>query len=93
MAREHARIGDVRGIGLMLGIELVKDPKTQEPDPEAVDQVRKVCQEQGLILISCGTYGNVLRFIPPLVVTESQMRQALRTLEGAFAQVLGGVRA
>ena len=93
MAREHARIGDVRGIGLMIGIELVKDPKTQEPDPEAVDQVRKVCQEQGLILISCGTYGNVLRFIPPLVVTESQMRQALRTLEGAFAQVLGGVRA
>jgi 4-aminobutyrate aminotransferase len=93
MAREHARIGDVRGVGLMIGIELVKDPMTKEPDTDAVDQVRRICQEQGLVLINCGTYGNVIRFIPPMVVTESQLRQGLKTLEGAFAQVLGGVRA
>jgi len=93
MAAQHPRIGDVRGIGLMLGIEIVKDRKTQEPDPEAVGGIRKICEEQGLVLISCGTFGNVIRFIPPMVVTESQMRSALRILEGAFSEVLGGVRA
>ncbi len=93
MARQHPRIGDVRGIGLMIGIELVKDPKTKEPDPEAVDLIRKICQEQGLVLINCGTFGNVIRFIPPMVVTETQIRQALQILEGAFSKVLGGVHA
>jgi len=93
MARQHARIGDVRGIGLMIGIELVKDAEAREPDPEAVDAVRRICQEKGLVLISCGTYGNVIRFIPPLVVTETQIRSALRILEGAFSEVLGRVAA
>jgi 4-aminobutyrate aminotransferase len=93
MAHRHPLIGDVRGLGLMIGVELVKDPKTKEPDPEAVTQIRRVCQEQGLVLINCGTFGNVIRFIPPLVATESQMRKALRVLEGAFSEVLGGVRA
>ena len=93
MARENPRIGEVRGIGLMIGIELVKDPKTQEPDPEAVAEVLTACREQGLVLINCGTYGNVIRFIPPMVVTETQMRQALKVLEGALTRVLGGVRA
>jgi 4-aminobutyrate aminotransferase/(S)-3-amino-2-methylpropionate transaminase len=77
----------------MIGIELVKDPKTQEPDPDAVTEVLAACRDKGLVLINCGTYGNVIRFIPPMVVTEAQMRQGLKVLEGALVQVLGGVRA
>ncbi len=77
----------------MIGIELVKDAEVREPDPEAVSAVRRICQEKGLVLISCGTHGNVIRFIPPLVVTETQIRSALRILEGAFSEVLGRVAA
>ena len=80
-------IGDVRGLGYMIGIELVKDGK--EPYPEGVKEVRRIALDKGLIVISCGTFGNVLRLIPPLVITEEEMNKALDILEEAIKEVNG----
>lgn len=76
-------VGDVRGRGAMVAIELVKDGK--EPDPEAVAQVLKHCHARGLILLSAGTYGNVIRMLPPLVIGDDLLREGLDILEEALA--------
>ncbi|MCL5962322.1 MAG: aspartate aminotransferase family protein [Chloroflexi bacterium] len=75
-------IGDVRGIGLMIGIELCNTDGS--PNKEAVILVGERCQENGLILLSCGTSENVIRLIPPLNVSEDEVEQALDVLEGAL---------
>jgi len=87
MKRKYKMIGDVRGLGYMIGIELVKDGK--EPYPEGVKEVRRIALDKGLIVISCGTFGNVLRLIPPLVITEEEMNKALDILEEAIKEVNG----
>lgn len=69
LERSSAIAGEVRGKGLMLGIELVRDRATKEPAPELAEQVRTLCHERGLILELGGHYHNVVRFIPPLVIT------------------------
>jgi 4-aminobutyrate aminotransferase len=76
-------IGDVRGLGLMIGVELV----TAEGAPDAAlcKRMLAACRERGLLLLNCGPYDNVVRFIPPLVVGEDQMRQALRIFEEALS--------
>jgi 4-aminobutyrate aminotransferase len=77
----YKAIGDVRGLGLMIGIEFVRDEK--EPDQEAVKRVIKGCLDRGLILIECGGDKNVIRFIPPLIITEEEMDRALDVFEEA----------
>jgi 4-aminobutyrate aminotransferase / (S)-3-amino-2-methylpropionate transaminase / 5-aminovalerate transaminase len=83
MAREHPVIGDVRGRGAMIAIELVR-PGTIEPHAEAAAQVAKACHAAGLLVLTCGTYGNVLRFLPPLVIGRSLLEEGLDILEDAF---------
>src|SRR5690606_2403647 len=61
--------GDVRGRGAMIAIELVR-PGTTEPDPALTAQVAKRCHAEGLLVLTAGTYGNVLRFLPPLVIPD-----------------------
>ncbi len=61
----------------MQAIELVKDPETREPDAALTDYVRDCAEEAGLVLVKAGLYGNVLRFLPPLVVTDEQIDKAL----------------
>jgi 4-aminobutyrate aminotransferase / (S)-3-amino-2-methylpropionate transaminase / 5-aminovalerate transaminase len=77
-------IGDVRGRGAMVAVELVK-PGTKEPDPEATQAVAKACHAEGLVVLSCGTFGNVLRFLPPLVIPHHLLNEGLTILEKAFA--------
>ncbi|MFW9807415.1 MAG: aspartate aminotransferase family protein [Candidatus Thorarchaeota archaeon] len=77
-------VGDVRGLGLMIGIDLVKDPKTREPDAELAGRVRESCRKQNVLVGIGGAYGNVIRFQPPLVITEDEMEQALTALTNAF---------
>jgi 4-aminobutyrate aminotransferase / (S)-3-amino-2-methylpropionate transaminase / 5-aminovalerate transaminase len=84
LARANPAIGDVRGRGAMLAIELVQ-PGTLVPDAAATAQVAKSCHAAGLLVLTCGTYGNVLRFLPPLVIGEPLLSEGLSILEGAFA--------
>jgi 4-aminobutyrate aminotransferase/(S)-3-amino-2-methylpropionate transaminase len=80
-------VGDVRGRGAMWGIELVEDRALRTPAREATAEVARRCYEAGLVTITAGTYGNVIRTLMPLVVTDEQLREGLDVLEGALAAV------
>lgn len=86
MKKRHPVIGDVRGRGAMIAIELVA-PGTKEPNPAAVTAVTKFCQQEGVLVLSAGTYGNVLRFLPPLVMPEDLLQEALEVIEKALASL------
>ena len=87
MQREQSLIGDVRGKGLMIGIELVKDRETKSPAPDEAKQVQEECRKAGLLVGCGGFYGNVIRFQPPLVITMAQTDRALEILDSAFSTV------
>jgi 4-aminobutyrate aminotransferase/(S)-3-amino-2-methylpropionate transaminase len=80
-------IGDVRGLGGMQAIELVKSRENREPAPDETKKITQYCYEHGLITITAGSYGNVIRVLVPLVITDEQMNEALDILESAFAAV------
>ncbi len=80
-------IGDVRGLGAMTAIELVKDPQTKEPAKDEAGQIVKECFDQGLILIGAGVFGNVVRMLQPLVITDEQLDKAMSIIERAVAKV------
>jgi 4-aminobutyrate aminotransferase / (S)-3-amino-2-methylpropionate transaminase / 5-aminovalerate transaminase len=80
-------IGDVRGLGAMRAIELVRSRETREPAKEETERVLRYCHEHGLILISSGTYGNVLRLLVPLVITDEQFDEGLNVVEAALSSV------
>jgi len=80
-------IGDVRGLGAMRAIELVKSRDTRQPSPDETKRVSQYCYEHGLITITAGTYGNVIRLLVPLVITDDQMDEGLDVLESALASV------
>jgi 4-aminobutyrate aminotransferase/(S)-3-amino-2-methylpropionate transaminase len=82
-------IGDIRGLGGMQAIELVKSPETRQPAPDETKQITKYCYEHGLITITAGSYGNVIRVLVPLVISETQMDEAMDVLEAGFAAVCG----
>ncbi len=84
LAEDYPVIGDVRGRGAMIAIELVRSG-TIEPDSAAASKVAKACHAAGLIVLTCGTYGNVLRFLPPLVMGEELLNEGLAILQDAFA--------
>ncbi len=76
-------IGDVRGRGLMIATEF-SDPETHQPDPTTAKKVATACLSKKLLLLTCGTYGNVIRWIPPLIVTREQVDEALTIFSDAF---------
>ncbi|HEX6481977.1 MAG TPA: 4-aminobutyrate--2-oxoglutarate transaminase [Ktedonobacteraceae bacterium] len=80
-------IGDVRGLGGMVAMELVKDPATKEPDSHAASDVLAAAHHRGLLLIKAGMYDNVLRVLVPLSVTDEQLQQGLDIFEDAFVTV------
>jgi 4-aminobutyrate aminotransferase/(S)-3-amino-2-methylpropionate transaminase len=77
-------IGDVRGRGAMIALELVK-PGTTEPDPVLTAAVARACHAAGVVVLTAGTFGNVLRFLPPLVIGEDLLTEALDVLDAAFS--------
>ena len=79
-------VGNVRGVGAMRAIEFVKDRATKEPARELVNRVVRLCYERGLIVLGAGTYGNVIRTLMPLVITEDQLEEGLEVLEGAIVE-------
>jgi 4-aminobutyrate aminotransferase/(S)-3-amino-2-methylpropionate transaminase len=80
-----ASIGDVRGRGAMLAIELVR-PGGLVPDPELTARLTKACHAEGVLTLTAGTFGNVLRFLPPLVIGQDLLSEALDVLEGVVAE-------
>jgi 4-aminobutyrate aminotransferase/(S)-3-amino-2-methylpropionate transaminase len=78
-------LGDVRGLGAMWGLELVRDPATREPAKDETAALAKACYERGLITITAGTYGNVVRTLMPLVVTDEELAEGLDVMEAALA--------
>ncbi len=79
LQRTQPRIGEVRGLGLMVGVELVRDAN-RAPDPEAAGKVRGLMREKGFLLGVGGTYGNVLRLQPPLVIEAEDLKLAVTAL-------------
>ena len=81
---DHATIGDVRGLGLMIGVELVSDRETREPDAEAFEHIQRYCLDRELIVIECGPMGNIIRFIPPVITTFDQLDWAIDLIDEAL---------
>lgn len=84
LAARHAAIGEVRGLGLMIGVELVSDRAKKTPDATAAERVQDRMLEAGFLIGVGGTYGNVLRVQPPLVISEGLLDRAVAALDGAL---------
>ena len=85
LAARVPAIGDVRGLGCMLAIELVRDRTTKEPDGDRAQRVIDRAREDGLLLLKCGPEKNVVRLLPPLNATADEAARALDILEGALS--------
>ncbi|MGA7457211.1 MAG: 4-aminobutyrate--2-oxoglutarate transaminase [Methyloceanibacter sp.] len=81
-------VGDVRGLGAMCAIELVKDTASSEPAPQLTQALMKVANENGLILLSCGTYGNVIRFLVPLTASDQLVRDGMDIFEASLTEAV-----
>jgi 4-aminobutyrate aminotransferase/(S)-3-amino-2-methylpropionate transaminase len=88
---DYPVIGDVRGIGCMLGMEFVRDEE-KTPWPELVSEIVQEAARRGLIVESAGTYGNVIRFLSPLVISDAQLERGLEILKAAIAASLDKIK-
>lgn len=84
--KKYPVVGDVRGLGGMIGIEFVKDPETKEPDAALTADIIQTCAKNGLLVEGAGTYNNVIRFLTPLVITEEQLEAGLDIFEAAVKE-------
>ena len=89
LAKQLPCIGDVRGLGAMVAFELVKDPRTKEPDAESTAAVVAHAEKRGLILLSCGASANVVRLLAPLTIPDAVLEEGLAVLEAALRDVYG----
>jgi 4-aminobutyrate aminotransferase len=89
LAKQLPCIGDVRGLGAMVAFELVKDPKTKEPDAETTAAVLAHAEKRGLILLSCGTAANVVRLLAPLTIPDAVLEEGLNLLAAALQDAYG----
>ncbi|MGE0406066.1 MAG: aspartate aminotransferase family protein [Candidatus Korobacteraceae bacterium] len=87
LKEKHTLIGDVRGMGLLQGMELVKDRKTKEPAPQETNALLEEARRAGLLIGKGGLWGNVIRMSPPLNISKSDVDEAIRMLDAAFAAV------
>jgi 4-aminobutyrate aminotransferase/(S)-3-amino-2-methylpropionate transaminase len=84
----HPQIGDVRGLGAMLALELVEVPETKQPAPALASAVAEAAAERGLLLLKAGTYSNCIRVLCPLVISDAELDEALEAWEEALEAVL-----
>jgi 4-aminobutyrate aminotransferase-like enzyme len=87
LKNKHQLIGEVRGKGLMIGMELVKDPKTKQPAPSETAKIRDFCRQKGILVGHGGVLGNVLRIQPPLVISQDQLDTAIEAIDQSFDEV------
>jgi 4-aminobutyrate aminotransferase/(S)-3-amino-2-methylpropionate transaminase len=87
LQEKYPVIGDVRGRGAMIAIELVQGADDRTPNPAATAAISKACHQLGLVTLTAGTWGNVLRFLPPLVISDALLDEGLSILEQAFSEL------
>jgi 4-aminobutyrate aminotransferase len=87
MTGDHPHVGEVRGLGMMIGVELVRDRATREPAPELAGRVVVEALKRGVLLLGGGIYGNVLSFSPPFVIAQAQLDAALAVLDEVLADL------
>jgi 4-aminobutyrate aminotransferase/(S)-3-amino-2-methylpropionate transaminase len=85
--KRHSLIGDVRGLGAMVGMELVLDRKTKEPATAFTKRLVARCREKGLLMISAGTHSNIIRPLMPLVITDDQLEKGLSIIEESLSEL------
>jgi 4-aminobutyrate aminotransferase-like enzyme len=90
LAKEIPAIGDVRGLGAMVAFEMVKDPKSKEPDAELTAAILAAAEKRGLILLSCGTEANVVRLLAPLTIPDAVLDEGLAILAASVHDAYGG---
>jgi 4-aminobutyrate aminotransferase/(S)-3-amino-2-methylpropionate transaminase len=88
LKKQYPEIGDVRGIGAMIGIEFVNNNDPRQPNMEVCHHIVKECAANGLIVLSAGTYKNVMRILSPLVITDAQLDKGLTILENVINKTL-----
>ncbi|GAX90872.1 4-aminobutyrate--2-oxoglutarate transaminase [Effusibacillus lacus] len=88
LQQKYESVGDVRGLGAMCAIEVVKDPVTKEPDKELTGRIIQECNRRGVIVMGAGLYGNVIRILSPLVISDEQLEEGLDVLESVFADIV-----
>lgn len=86
--KKYPVIGDVRGLGGMIGLELVKDQESKEPDAKLTADLIQECVKNGLMIENAGTYNNVIRFLAPLVITDEQLEAGLEIMEKALVKCM-----
>ncbi len=84
LQQKYPQIGDIRALGCMVALELVKDPQTREPFKDAVPVIIEECFKRGLLTMGAGIFGNVVRFLPPLVITDEQLEKGLEIFSEAL---------
>ncbi|GBC62902.1 4-aminobutyrate--2-oxoglutarate transaminase [Desulfonema ishimotonii] len=87
LQEKYEIIGDVRGKGPMLGLELVRDRETKEPATEEAKKLVRLCYDKGLIILSCGNFGNVIRTLMPFVITDEQLERGMTILEESLDEL------
>ena len=90
IASRHEGVGEVRGLGAMLAIELVKDRGTKEPAAEEVGRIVALARDRGLILMGSGLYGNAIRVLVPMVATQEDLDEGFAILEESLADAFAG---
>jgi len=87
LQREMPAIGEVRGIGAMVAMELVKNRDPHSPDPDLTKALTRRAAEKGLVLLSCGLYGNVIRFLVPLTASDAIVREGLDIVAASLREL------
>ena len=90
IAAEQPTVGEVRGLGPMQALEVVSDRETKQPDGDVAKRTTELARERGLILLSCGLYGHVIRLLPPLIDAGEEIEDGLAILEGALGDASTG---
>jgi 4-aminobutyrate aminotransferase/(S)-3-amino-2-methylpropionate transaminase len=90
LSERYGIVGDVRGLGMMRALELVRDRRTKEPAPEETERVISAARSKGLLLLKGGAFGNVIRLHPPLTVERELLERGLDLLEEALREVSSG---
>jgi 4-aminobutyrate aminotransferase/(S)-3-amino-2-methylpropionate transaminase len=87
LQKRFPAIGEIRGLGSMVAMELVKNGKADQPDADLTRALVQAAARHGLVILSCGTYGNVIRLLAPLTIPEPMLEEGLAKLEAALAEV------